>query len=93
MRYRVTSQIWLSLERFYAAGMTSEETRDTIEGLGDPYSPGTKLLCSDAGYNGNWKVETSALSSSQIADVAGRIENALELKLREMRQLSELTSD
>jgi hypothetical protein len=85
MQYFVTSLIWLSLETYYNQGMTSDQARSLIENLNDPYGPNAKLYCARAGYNGNWKVETSALSSEQIADVVDRIHRALELDLRNKR--------
>jgi hypothetical protein len=66
MQYFVTSLIWLSLETYYNQGMTSDQARSLIENLNDPYGPNAKLYCARAGYNGNWKVETSALHQSRL---------------------------
>lgn len=88
MQYFVTSLIWLSLEKYYNAGLTQERAREVIESLRDPYGQNTKLFCLRSGFNGNWKVETSALSSEQIADVVDLIDTALEIEMRSQRKAS-----
>jgi len=82
--YHTSIQIWLSLEDYHNAGMTSWQTKNVIESIRDPYLPNTNLHCEPAGLNGNWIVRTWAPMSA-VDEVVEDIRWALEAELKGMK--------
>ena len=71
LHYSTSTVIWLHLEDYHNAGLSSAETRKIIEGLADPiqrygYSSDIKLSCFPMGLSGNWKVSGNAVTQSEV---------------------------
>ena len=76
--YHTTTSIWLSLEDFHNAGLTSEQTKEAIEKMEDPLAGhNIKLKCRPMGINGNWIVETQAKHPDDADWVVSLIEARL----------------
>jgi hypothetical protein len=82
--YNVSTRLWLSLEDYHNAGLTSEQTKEIIERLYDPVLSGTRLRCSPMGINGNWIVETW-VHNDDACIVVDRIKHELDYELRQLR--------
>lgn len=71
-------RIWLSLEDFYNAGISSEKSKEIIESIKDPINDSgwpRNLSCSPMGINGNWIVQSSAMTDLEIEQVVWLIED------------------
>lgn len=84
--YFVTSEIWLHLEEYYNKGLTSEEAKEVIESITNPfqhygYSTADKLQCELMGVNGNWIVKICTRKASSIQFIVDTIEARLQLFL------------
>ena len=87
--YFVTSELWLSLEDYTNAGLTSGQIREIIENITEPfqkngYDSGHKLTCRPMMINGNWIVSTISTDTREFEIIVGLIEarlvRALEVK-------------
>jgi hypothetical protein len=86
VKYHVTSRIWLSLERYYNAGLTPEQAREVIERIADPGSNTSNLRCKSSGFNGNWIVETSCRDEESIETIFYHIELSLSTELARQKK-------
>jgi hypothetical protein len=76
INYYVTTTIHLSLEPFYNEGLTSDEAKEIIEKIQDPFNMGwnRKFLCERQYVNGNWNVSVNYNDSEKIHYVVRLIE-------------------
>jgi hypothetical protein len=81
LNYFTTSSVWLSLESYHNAGLSSEETKTVIERIPDPGSSTSYLRCEPSGLNGNWVVQTNLRSGLAINSLVARIYTQLEIAL------------
>lgn len=87
LRYFTTTNIWLSLEDYHNAGLTSKQTKAIIEETPDPFSMHSRLTCRSAGVNGNWIVSTNAKRNKDIRYVVDLIEKRLESAILTMKEV------
>jgi len=85
INYHTDRRIWLSLEDYHNAGISSERSKEIIESIKDPVSCSCwphNLSCSSMGINGNWIVSSSAMTNSEIDYVVGAIVDSLYEELK-----------
>jgi hypothetical protein len=69
-RYFTTTEIFLELEDWYNAGLTSEVCKEVIESMVDPNSfTDDHFRCRSMGYNGNWVISTKAKNPGRINEI------------------------
>ena len=80
MNFYTTTVIHLSLEEFHNQGMSSEETKQVIENIVNPfqgdcfYSSNDTLKCKPQYINGNWNVEILTNNPKKIYYLVDLIE-------------------
>ena len=89
MKYYITSEIHLSLEDYHNAGLSPDETKETIEGIVNPfqangfYSSCDRLRCHPSGINHNLVVRTLQTDPLRISHIVDIIRYELDQKLNE----------
>lgn len=81
INYHISSIIWLSLEKYYNRGLTSQKAKEIIESLPDLGSNILNLSCREQGINNNWNVMTSSTNEEVIDKIVSMIEKSIEMFL------------
>jgi hypothetical protein len=81
-RYFTSTEIFLELEDWYNAGLTSEACKEEIERMVDPNSfIKDHFSCQPMGINGNWVISTKTNNPGKINEIVEAIDLQLFLKL------------
>lgn len=88
INFFTSTLIWLHLEDYYNAGITSLEAKKIIENLRDFNN--TYIICENSGINGNWIVGTSSNNKNDHLTLVKEIQWALESFLASPRESEEL---
>jgi len=95
--YHTDMRIWLSLEDYYNAGLTSERTKEIIESITDPtqcgiYSSKYKLHCESSYLEGSWIVTSGAVNKYDVEEIVSNIKCLLDIELS-LLKISNVNSD
>jgi hypothetical protein len=84
--YFTTTEIYLHLEEWQNAGLTSEECKEVIDAIIDPSNNlDGYFSCKPTGFNGNWAIKTSAKMPHVIEEIIKIIDMQLYFKLAEKK--------
>ena len=75
INYHTSTEIWLSLEDYHNAGLTSKETKEVIESIA---VEGRHLYCMPGGVNQNWNINVRTKDPLSIKLIVLAIQDALE---------------
>jgi hypothetical protein len=77
------TKIVLSLEDYYNAGLSSEEVKNAIEKIRDPFSSCGNLFCERIGFNYNYSIDVWTNNPDKIEYIIDTIHFRLECLLEE----------
>jgi hypothetical protein len=90
-RYFTSTEIFLELEDWYNAGLTSEVCKEVIESMIDPNSfINEHFHCRSMGYNGNWVISTKSKNPDRINAIIEAIDLQLLFKSYENKLVNSL---
>ncbi len=81
-----TTRIWLHLEPYTNAGLSSERATAILREMPDPGNGTLSLRVQSMGVNRNLIVETSLVDSHEIRDLVGQIEQRLTEETRSVQR-------